>query len=605
MDSRPRKEILKYVCMLWLVLASTQVMAASVPSDVFVPKAARPNPPARIEAASIPSVVDATIVLDSIDINVQAQPFSNGIVFAEIRDATGAMVLGTGQASWASAETKTLSFHLRERPVLTTGTRYRVYVQRSAGIGAIRWLGSCPAPTTLDDYPFGRSSSSNANVDLALRTFRFAGEGVVREDQFMLQSVRRCDDGAQPGVELDATGQQFAWQEFTAGEQRVALTSASLLIERNWTAPGPVALIALYRDGDTPDVDPRVALSDPVAVSPEEVPEWHEVLFASDRPLLGRGERYRMYPGVLFLGINFPFDQTTWYTRAPTATDYAGGESSQPDTDFFFQVSLNGSASEPPRIAEAAGVARGVLHNFPQEWQSFTVRSEERHDAPDIGVVGLPPGNTSSFGEVFATDVRTQTYSIINAGTAPLTGVRISLSGEQSQDFEISKHPDLTVAPGRGTTFQIRFIPTSVGVRTARLMLASNDPDTGRYMLNLTGTGVPVTGPNLFVQALGRILRPDGHFDFGSVFPGNSSSIDFTIVNNGTATLNVTSAAVVSGANFSVTRAPAATIAPGGSTSFTVTFSSGGGDVSGLLRIVSNDPNPSTYHLTLSGTSFD
>jgi hypothetical protein len=49
------------------------------------------------------------------------------------------------------------------------------------------------------------------------------------------------------------------------------------------------------------------------------VAEWHETPFNTDRAFLQRGERYRLYPGVLFGGLSFPFDQTTWYRRAPDA----------------------------------------------------------------------------------------------------------------------------------------------------------------------------------------------------------------------------------------------------------------------------------------------
>ena len=61
----------------------------------------------------------------------------------------------------------------------------------------------------------------------------------------------------------------------------------------------------------------------------------------------------------------------------------------------------------------------------------------------------------------------------------------------------------------------------------------------------------------------------------------------------------------MSGGNFAVTLPPAATVAPGAATTFTVSFFSSSGDVTGLLNIQSNDPNPSSYSLALSGTSFD
>ena len=170
--------------------------------------------------------------------------------------------------------------------------------------------------------------------------------GGFREDQFLLQSPKTCSNGVQAGIELDPAGQQAVWQEFTAGEQRMLLTSASILIERSRTAAGPLVGIEIFRDGDIPNPFERIALSDLVPVSAEEVPEWHELPFTFDRVLLERGERYQLYPGVLFSGLPGPFDQTTWYTRrSRQRTTPVVRAASPTPTTFSRSLSMEGPVS--------------------------------------------------------------------------------------------------------------------------------------------------------------------------------------------------------------------------------------------------------------------
>jgi len=89
--------------------------------------------------------------------------------------------------------------------------------------------------------------------------------------------------------------------------------------------------------------------------------------------------------------------------------------------------------------------------------------------------------------------------------------------------------------------------------------------------------------------------------DFGSVTPGTSSSRNLTISNTGSAALVVSSLAT--SAPFTVGTSSIASIAPGASSTVSVTFAPAAvGAVSRTLTIASNDPARGTVTVTLNGT---
>jgi hypothetical protein len=93
--------------------------------------------------------------------------------------------------------------------------------------------------------------------------------------------------------------------------------------------------------------------------------------------------------------------------------------------------------------------------------------------------------------------------------------------------------------------------------------------------------------------------------DFGStVTTGGTVDRTFTIQNFGTGTLNLTGTPIVATTgDFTVTSQPSATIAAGGTSTFTVRFDpSANGLRTGTISIVSNDPNENPYNFSIQGT---
>ena len=104
------------------------------------------------------------------------------------------------------------------------------------------------------------------------------------------------------------------------------------------------------------------------------------------------------------------------------------------------------------------------------------------------------PSDGTDFGGVdVATDTLTRTFTIQNTGTGSLslTGVpKVQITG--SSDFTVTLQP---VSPVKidnpTTTFQIRFAPSSAGLKTATVTISNNDADEASYQFAIQGNGVP------------------------------------------------------------------------------------------------------------------
>lgn len=81
-----------------------------------------------------------------------------------------------------------------------------------------------------------------------------------------------------------------------------------------------------------------------------------------------------------------------------------------------------------------------------------------------------------------------RSFSIQNTGAANLTVNSISLTGTDSLLFTISgiSFP-ATIAAGATTNFTLRFTPTRVGVKTARVNISNNDCDESIYDFSVMG----------------------------------------------------------------------------------------------------------------------
>ena len=245
--------------------------------------------------------------------------------------------------------------------------------------------------------------------------------------------------------------------------------------------------------------------------------------------------------------------------------------------------------------------------------------------ARDGAHVSIADGDTTPsfadythFGSVAVGSLGTRIFTIHNTGTGDLTlpgTPKVVISGANAADFTLNvlKQPSSPVAPSGSTQFQIKFMPSGTGSRSATLTIPNNDLDENPYNFAIQGTG---TAPEIDVQGNG-ISIPDGdttpsaadHTDFGSALvAGGTVSRTFTIRNTGTATLNLTGTprVTISGANsadFTVTAQPGSSCAAGGgTTTFTVLFNpSAVGIRSAKISIATDDADESLFDFLIQG----
>jgi hypothetical protein len=100
-------------------------------------------------------------------------------------------------------------------------------------------------------------------------------------------------------------------------------------------------------------------------------------------------------------------------------------------------------------------------------------------DATDFGTAAL------------YTDSVPHTFSIHNHGNADLllTGSpRVTISGANAADFQVTMQPGASVGPGKKSNFQIEFHPLGQGVRTAVVSIANSDDSENPYTFTVQGT---------------------------------------------------------------------------------------------------------------------
>jgi hypothetical protein len=198
---------------------------------------------------------------------------------------------------------------------------------------------------------------------------------------------------------------------------------------------------------------------------------------------------------------------------------------------------------------------------------------------PDInvkqGLTDLPDGSgIYDFGYVQSwTSSSPVSFTIENSGTATLDIYSVTITFGDPSQFVIDTSPpmEFSILSGSSTTFLITFAPDLIEeYKSATVTVDNNDPDESMYTFLVEGWGVATPVPDINVDE----VMYDSIFDFGPVLFGSSKTEIFTIVNTGTADLNITDIINKDPDKFSLDYSTVVSPIPpgGGSTYFTITF---------------------------------
>jgi Abnormal spindle-like microcephaly-assoc'd, ASPM-SPD-2-Hydin len=237
---------------------------------------------------------------------------------------------------------------------------------------------------------------------------------------------------------------------------------------------------------------------------------------------------------------------------------------------------------------------------WPETTQEILVRDPAGTELTDgTGLITLP---TTGLGNPVA-----QTVRVYNVGFADLFGMSVVVEGANSADFTIKPLEETAVRPGQNAGIDIVFNPSVLGLRQATIRILSNDTDESRFAINVRGTGVPAPFMKVY-QPLTNRLKDNAKkvIGYGNVaVKSKGKTKTFTIRNEGEGDLTglaITKNGKNKGA-FKVGIIGATTLAPGASTTFTVTFKpSKKGNRVAAIHINSSNTKIGVFDIKLNGT---
>ncbi len=193
--------------------------------------------------------------------------------------------------------------------------------------------------------------------------------------------------------------------------------------------------------------------------------------------------------------------------------------------------------------------------------------------------------------------VTTETFTVRNDGTAPLTTGAISVPA----GFTVTEGLAPSLAPGASDTFTVALETTTAGSKSGEVSFTNNDPDENPFNFPVSGTVIGV--PEITVLE-GAAAITDGQTTpvsfFGAAQGGPPSSKTFTVRNDGGAALTLGAVSVPAG--FTVTEGLTASLAPGASDTFSVQLETATmGTKSGEVAFATNDANENPFNFPITG----
>ena len=214
---------------------------------------------------------------------------------------------------------------------------------------------------------------------------------------------------------------------------------------------------------------------------------------------------------------------------------------------------------------------------------TITFVSDAANSPLQIGLTGTgaQAGLTISpasfdFGSVVDGQTKSQTVSVTNTGSVPLTLSQLSVNGAGYSVSGLAT--PATIAGGAKTTFNAVFAPTTAGSHAGSVSIQSNAPSSPN-VLSLSGTGTAATV---------TLTTNPSSMTFSGVNAGSSSSKSVTITNSGNSAVTI-SQITVNAKDFKTTGiATPSTLAPGTNATMTVSFNpTASENISGNITVAS------------------
>ena len=315
-----------------------------------------------------------------------------------------------------------------------------------------------------------------------------------------------------------------------------------------------------------------------------------------------------LFAGNPFVEIKAGESQTFTITFDPTTTG---------DRDALVSIASNDSNEDPYTFA-LTGIGIGN-----PEIRVRGTRPLEPLVEIDDNTTSTRRAEGTLFADTNVGSSRLSNFTIYNDGDGALTFNTPTLTGTGASSFAFLNFSIAPLAPGEERDFNVRFTPTSLGIKDATLSFGNNDSDENPFNFALSGLG---TGPEMEVRGGGAnfsFIISDGDTNprsvdgtlFGDINPNQGSQVvPFQICNLGDENL-VISSTTVTGTNssdFTVRELGGflgifnPTISPGEERVFEVVFDpTASGTRNATIQLNNNDADEDPYTFAVRGFGQD
>lgn len=184
--------------------------------------------------------------------------------------------------------------------------------------------------------------------------------------------------------------------------------------------------------------------------------------------------------GSLSSNLGTPVVESSNAQFTVSAVSVANGSPLVQDGSFTFNVTFS-PANTTPTSKSATITVNATPSNY-----IFTVNGTATvKPVPTIAISHNSDNLTSNgtlpnFGAIQAmASSSTKTVTIVNNGTATLTGLNVSENSGDTNDFTTSSVGQTTLSPSQSTTFTVTFTPQSMGAKSAIIRVTSTNGNNG------------------------------------------------------------------------------------------------------------------------------
>jgi len=165
----------------------------------------------------------------------------------------------------------------------------------------------------------------------------------------------------------------------------------------------------------------------------------------------------------------------------------------------------------------------------------YTIKTNFISAPPTI--LTTSPTSSLVFYDVVVNNNQNETIKLTNNGGTNILITKLEFTGDDKDQFSISPLPPLLIQAGTSQDLSVNFSPTSIGVKSASLLISNNTSALPTNTIAVKGVGTSQETKFL-------VCTPTNTYNFGDTKVNSSMSKTFTIQNTGSNAVSVSNLAL-------------------------------------------------------------